>query len=256
MRGLIEREIMCRIVVGQKRRPASPSCGLQSNLFSVFEEDSSPVIRHFFGYTHFNMRNLDFAIYSVHAMFWAAFMLTRSTVHRRDGSLGISKEAETIPERQETTVPYSRALVVFHALAFAVMYVGIAIAVFPHRVPVWFTGQSLVGALIIAASAALVIWALVHLRSWRFRAAVDADHQLATSGPFRLLRHPIYMGLNLLALGTAVWTPTPMVWIAFLLMIIGGDLRARAEETLLIKAYGPTYREYCSRTRRFVPGIY
>ncbi len=50
-----------------------------------------------------------------------------------------------------------------------------------------------------------MVWALDYFRSWRFRAKLDEGHQLATGGPFRLLRHPIYMGLNLLALGSAFW---------------------------------------------------
>ena len=99
-------------------------------------------------------------------------------------------------------------------------------------------------------------WALVYFRSWRFRATLDNGHQLATAGPFRILRHPIYMGLNLLALGTALWVPTAIVWTAFVLMAIGSDLRARAEEILLKQAFDPAYGEYCARTRRFVPGIY
>jgi len=64
------------------------------------------------------------------------------------------------------------------------------------------------------------------------------------------------MGLNLLALGTALWVPTAIVWAAFVLMAIGSDLRARAEEPLLRQAFDSAYREYCARTRRFVPGIY
>jgi protein-S-isoprenylcysteine O-methyltransferase Ste14 len=64
------------------------------------------------------------------------------------------------------------------------------------------------------------------------------------------------MGLNLLALGTAIWIPTAIVWAAFVLMAMGSDLRARAEETLLEEAFGRSYREYCARTRRFLPGIY
>jgi len=101
-----------------------------------------------------------------------------------------------------------------------------------------------------------VVWALLSFRSWRFRAAVDSRHQLATGGPFRLLRHPIYLGLNLLALGSAIWIPTPVMWTAFILMAIGGDLRARAEEALLMQTFGSTYRAYIARTRRFIPGVY
>ncbi len=196
---------------------------------------------------------LDFHIYTVHWAFWGAFGLTRIILRSRDRN----RAADTAPiSQQETTAPFSRALVAFHGLAFAVMYLGISIAVIPGRVPIWFPGQRVAGTLVIAGGAALVVSALVYFRSWRFRATLDKSHQLAIGGPFRILRHPIYMGLNLLALGTALWVPAPIVWAAFVLMAIGSDLRARAEETVLKQAFGPSYSEYCARTRRFVPGIY
>src|SRR5712692_8532557 len=198
---------------------------------------------------------LDFQIYTMHWVFWGAFGFTRVILRRRDRNAG--RAAGTAPtSQQETTAPFSRALLVFHALAFALMYLGISIAVIPGRVPNWFPGQRVAGTLVIVAGAALMVWALVYFRSWRFRATVDKGHELATGGPFRILRHPIYMGLNLLALGTALWVPTAIVWAAFVLMAMGSDLRARAEETILRQAFGSSYDEYCARTRRFVPGIY
>jgi protein-S-isoprenylcysteine O-methyltransferase Ste14 len=198
---------------------------------------------------------LDFAIYTVHWGFWGAFGLTRVILRSRDRKDSRAADTEPISQKK-TTAPFSRALLAFHALAFALMYFGIGYAVVPGRVPNWFPGQRVVGTLVIAAGAALMVWALVYFRSWRFRASLDKGHQLATGGPFPFLRHPIYMGLNLLALGTAIWVPTPIVWAAFVLMAIGSDLRARSEETLLKQAFGPSYLEYCARTRRFIPGIY
>lgn len=198
---------------------------------------------------------LDFQIYTVHWMFWGAFGLTRVILRRRDRK--DSRAADTAPiSQKENTAPFSRALLAFHALAFGLMYFGIGYAVIPGRVPKWFPGQRIAGALVIAAGAALMVWALVYFRSWRFRAALDKGHELATGGPFRIVRHPIYMGLNLLALGTALWVPTAIVWAAFVLMTMGSDLRARSEETLLRQAFGRAYDEYCARTRRFIPGLY
>jgi protein-S-isoprenylcysteine O-methyltransferase Ste14 len=198
---------------------------------------------------------LDFAIYFVHWGFWGAFGLTRMILRSRDRKDG--RADDTAPTSQkENTAPFSLALLAFHAFAFGLMYFGIGYAVIPGRVPNWFPGQRVAGTLVIAAGAALVVWALVYFRSWRFRATVDKGHQLATGGPFRILRHPIYMALNLLALGTALWVPSAIVWAAFVLMTMGSDLRARAEETLLRQAFGPSYDEYCERTRRFIPGVY
>ena len=201
------------------------------------------------------MPSPDAAVFTVHWAFWGAFGLTRIVFRIRDRKNSGARDAAPIPQR-EATAPFSRALLAFHALAFAVMYFGMAFAVIRGRVPFWFPGQRVAGALVIAGGAALVVSALVSFRSWRFRATVDKSHQLATSGPFRIMRHPIYMGLNLLALGSAIWVPTAIVWAAFALMAIGSDLRARAEETLLADVFGPPYREYCARTRRFVPGLY
>jgi protein-S-isoprenylcysteine O-methyltransferase Ste14 len=64
------------------------------------------------------------------------------------------------------------------------------------------------------------------------------------------------MGLNLLALGSAIWVPTPTLWAACLLMAIGSDLRGRAEERILNEAFGDSYRDYCRHAKRFVPGLY
>ena len=198
---------------------------------------------------------LDFAIYFVHWGFWGSFGLTRVILRSRDRK--DSGAVDTAPSSQkENTAPFSRALLAFHALAFGVMYFGIGYAVIPGRVPRWFPGQRVAGTLVIAGGAALMTWALVYFRSWRFRATLDQGHQLATGGPFRILRHPIYMGWNLLALGTALWVPTAIVWTAFVLMAMGSDLRGRAEETILRQAFGSSYDEYCARTRRFIPGIY
>jgi len=198
--------------------------------------------------------NPDYLIYVVHTAFWASFGFTRVMLGRRVRN---RVDAESGPATSETyQAPGSRALVAFHAFAFGALYLGLGNTVVPGRVPIWFAGQRIAGTLIIAAGAALMSWSLVYFQSWRFQAKLDAGHQLATGGPFHFLRHPIYMGLNLFALGTAVWVPHPIVWAGFVLMFVGSDLRARAEEKLLTRAFGDAYRTYCARTARFVPGIY
>lgn len=201
------------------------------------------------------MPRMDFAIYAVHVAFWGTLGLTRLTLRSHHG--GEAASPHSAPEASgEHTAPFSRTVLAFHMFAFGTMYFGIANAVLPGRVPTWFPGQRLVGSIVIMAGAGLMAWALIFFRSWRFRAKLDPGHQLATGGPFRYLRHPIYLGLNLLALGTAIWIPTALVWTGFGLMIVGSDLRARAEEALLGQSFGLAYSEYCSRTRRFIPGVY
>jgi protein-S-isoprenylcysteine O-methyltransferase Ste14 len=198
---------------------------------------------------------MDFGIYIVHAAFWGAFGVTL-LVLRWLGSKSAGPSDPAPLAKEGKTAPYSRGLLVFHMVAFFTMYFGVGQAVFTSRMPAWFPGQRLAGCVVIASGAILMDWTLIFFRSWRVRAKVDTGHELATGGPFRYLRHPIYMGLNLLALGTAIWIPTAVVWTGFGLMVIGSDLRGRAEETILYNAFGAAYREYCTRTRRFLPGIY
>jgi protein-S-isoprenylcysteine O-methyltransferase Ste14 len=140
--------------------------------------------------------------------------------------------------------------------AFAIMYFGVADAVLLRRVHELFPYQRIVAIAAMVLGLALVGWSLAYFKSWRFRAALDVGHQLATGGPFAHLRHPIYAGLNLLAIGTAVWVPTVITSIGAALVVTGCSLRARAEEKLLIECFGDKYRSYKSRTRSFLPGVH
>lgn len=197
----------------------------------------------------------DVLIYPVHLAFWVAFGVTRLVTAQAHAAA--APPTENAPEAQrEETAPWSRTVLAVHLAAFAIMYFGVGAAVIPPRVPAWFFGQGIVGTCVIALGAFLACWGVASFQSWRFRAKLEQGHQLATRGAFRFLRHPIYMGLNLLALGTAVWVPTFIVWLGAAIMVLGSELRARSEERVLATAFGAPYVEYCARTHRFIPGIY
>jgi protein-S-isoprenylcysteine O-methyltransferase Ste14 len=206
------------------------------------------------GDTHMNLGNRDYWLYALHAGFWIAFAIARLFARARAGATSATPAAPAAST--EASVRFSRLILAPHIVAFGLMYWGIDAAVFHRAVPEWLAGQRVLGASIILAGAALTVWALLYFRSWRFRAKLDAGHELATGGPFHFLRHPIYMGLNLLAIGTAVWIPTPIMLASAALMLIGSDIRARAEEGILLSAFGDSYREYSARTQRFLPGVY
>ncbi len=200
------------------------------------------------------MANIDYAVYWMHSVFWGAFGVTRAILNRRD------RRAAPVPEApvagQEAVAPHSRLLVAAHGVAFALMYIGVGSAVMTNRVREWFPGQRIAGSLVILAGGALMSWALTSFRSWRFQAKVERDHELALGGPFQFIRHPIYQGMNMLALGTAIWVPNILTWASVAAMAIGSDLRARAEERLLVQTFGASYRDLMSRTSRFVPFVY
>lgn len=199
------------------------------------------------------MRHFDLGIYIAHAAFWLAFaaghLIARNRFRRTTDTSVSSADASG-------GAPRARLLVGIHMVAFALMYTGMERAVFRVGMPTVPPFLRWAGGLLILLGGALICWARLAFASWRFRAQIDLGHQLATGGPFQFVRHPIYAALDLLALGTALWIPTLLVWLGTLLMVVTGHLRARAEEVLLERAFGNTYREYRRRTRRFIPGLY
>lgn len=198
-------------------------------------------------------------IYVAHALFWFAFGVAGLYARRRYPAPAVHDAAATSTSRTGDALRAKNAslLVWVHALGFFVLFMGVGRAVgnreIPFHPPAWRVAAGLA---IIALGAMLAFWARVSFASWRIRAQLDAGHQLATGGPFAMIRNPIYQAMNLLAVGTALWVNNGIAWLGVVLMAIGGALRARAEESLLEQRFGEEYREYRSRTWRFVPGIY
>jgi protein-S-isoprenylcysteine O-methyltransferase Ste14 len=200
------------------------------------------------------------AILVIHAVFWLSFALTALVLRLQRGNHrsvqpGPPVAAAVVAEREHIG-PFSRTVIASHSLGFFLMYFGIDRALSAPVWPTWISGQRLIGTAVIVAGNALAIAALAHFHSWRIRARLADGHQLATAEPFRLIRHPIYLALDLLALGSAIWLPTTMLWVSVVVIGIAGDLRARSEEHLLEQAFGDAYLRYESTSKRFIPRIY
>ncbi len=191
-------------------------------------------------------------IYGFHTLFYLTFLprvLGRAGQPAPPGS----DAAGTAPV---ATARFSRSVLAVHVFAEFVLYLGLGSVAFGHRGRFLFPPLPWLGAAVMLAAAALAAWTIAVFRSWRLRAQVEAGHELSTDGPFRFVRNPIYLGMDLLAAGTFLWVPTPIVLAGMLLVFLAGDLRARAEETVLASAFGDRYRDYAARVKRFVPGLY
>lgn len=108
-----------------------------------------------------------------------------------------------------------------------------------------------VGIALTAAGAAFAIAARLWLgRNWSASATFKEGHELVRSGPYRLVRHPIYTGGVVGALGTALAFGEVRDLLALPLIVLGFWLKARSEEELLMKGFGERYGAY----RRAVRG--
>jgi len=146
--------------------------------------------------------------------------------------------------------------IVLYEAGLGLMWVGLGIAFWGGRMERHVTPQGLAGAGLHVAATLLLAWAFVVHRSWNIQPRLEPDHELCTTGPYGLIRHPIYLAFNLLALGAVVWVPNAPVALGAVAIIVGGELRSRAEEHVLIAAFGDEYRGYMRRVRRAIPGVY
>lgn len=86
----------------------------------------------------------------------------------------------------------------------------------------------------------------------RVDAALDTEHDLIRSGPYRFVRNPIYSSMLCVLLATALLvTPLWLFFIALAVFLLGTTIRIRAEEKLLAARFGEQFTAY----RRFVPRL-
>jgi protein-S-isoprenylcysteine O-methyltransferase Ste14 len=114
-------------------------------------------------------------------------------------------------------------------------------------------------AMVAAVSSVWLIMAALKTlgKEWSLTARLVEGHQLATSGPYAYVRHPIYTGMlgMLMATGLAVshWAALPGALVVFL---VGTIIRVRREEKLLRGAFGEQFEAYARRVPAILPGLY
>jgi protein-S-isoprenylcysteine O-methyltransferase Ste14 len=112
-----------------------------------------------------------------------------------------------------------------------------------------------VGVIVFLAGLGLAVWARVHLgRNWGMPMTEKADPELVTSGPYRWIRNPIYTGILLGLLGTAL-----AVNLYFLLALAAAAgyfiYSATVEERRLAAAFPDTYPAYRAHTKMLIPFV-
>lgn len=120
-------------------------------------------------------------------------------------------------------------------------------------------GMLVAGVLLYFPGMGFTLWGRLALGnnyfvSTGFGAQLFADHQLVTSGPFAIVRHPMYTGIFLAALGSLLIYPT---WTTLLFVFFAPltSVRARREERALAIEFGEQWREYCNRVPAFFPRL-
>ena len=112
------------------------------------------------------------------------------------------------------------------------------------------------GLFLFAVGLGFAIWARLHIgRNWGTPMSKKEEPELVTSGPYRLVRHPIYSGILVAGTGTAV----ALSWVGLIAVALAGVYfvySATVEERYLTEQFPDTYPMYKRSTKMLVPLIF
>ncbi len=152
----------------------------------------------------------------------------------------------------------SRLGILIQAIAFALSWMG-PWWMFAPRSPGMHPALALLAVGVAFSGSFLVISAVRTLgRQWSLTARITEGHELVTTGPYSLVRNPIYTGMWGLQLGTctafsAGWLGYKMVAITAVIYYVGTMLRVKSEEKLLRAEFGDAFDEYARRVPAIIP---
>ncbi len=111
-----------------------------------------------------------------------------------------------------------------------------------------------IGAALTVAGLVFAIWARYHLgRNWSGVITLKEDHALIRSGPYALVRHPIYSGLMLAIIGSAIARGNIAAALAIVAMLYAVLRRVRIEESWMSETFGSDYADYKASTPALIP---
>lgn len=176
----------------------------------------------------------------VFAFGWGAFLLYWLIA-------ALSMEGGRVPWGREARIRVL-ILVVVVALARLGILRGHGVNTDPRR--------AAVGLVLFGLGLAFAVWARIHIgRNWGTPMTQKNEPELVTSGPYRLVRHPIYSGVILAGVGTAVG----LSWLWLLAVGLAGTYfiySATVEERFLTEQFPDAYPAYKGSTRMLVPYVY
>jgi protein-S-isoprenylcysteine O-methyltransferase Ste14 len=126
-----------------------------------------------------------------------------------------------------------------------------ATRVLPDFLPVVIAGL-----LVVILGICFAVWARVHLGSnWSSRPAIHEDHTITRTGPYAIVRHPIYTGILTGILGTAIATGALLAFISLLVILVLFLIKILMEEQFLKEEFGEDYERYRHEVKALIPYV-
>jgi len=143
------------------------------------------------------------------------------------------------------------------AVCFALVYLPalsagwLGVSYIPRTMPSEFIGN-----IVCISGFFFAIWSRRALgTNWSGEITLKENHQLIQTGPYRLVRHPIYTGLILAWLGTAITLGEVRGLVALVIAFLGLWSKLKEEETLLLRQFPEEYPEYQEQVKALIPFV-
>ncbi|MGA2269085.1 MAG: isoprenylcysteine carboxylmethyltransferase family protein [Bryobacteraceae bacterium] len=116
----------------------------------------------------------------------------------------------------------------------------------------------ILGSMVFGPIAVALSWTSVkHLgKQFRVNAGLYENHELVRTGPYAIVRHPIYSSVLAILLSTILLL-TPWRWaaVSLALFVAGTEIRVRVEDRLLASRFGAEFEEYRKKVPAYVPFV-
>jgi protein-S-isoprenylcysteine O-methyltransferase Ste14 len=182
------------------------------------------------------MRAIEFVFAVVWAAFWLYWLVAAFSMKRGH-----------VPWARELRIRAVLIVIVILLLRFGV-FRGVGL-----NTDLWLAGLGLV---LLALGLGLAIWARLHIgRNWGTPMTQRDEPELVTSGPYHLVRHPIYSGILIASIGTAV----ALSWLWLIGVALAGFYfiySATVEERYLTEQFPDAYPVYKRSTKMLVPFLF
>ena len=164
-------------------------------------------------------------------------------------ALWASRAAKRPPLRQEAVY---RVLTILGGLLMVVQFPRQGRPVLFWLPPLWLDWMLLA---VAVAGLAFTWWARIHLGAlWSARVTRKDDHRIVDTGPYGIVRHPIYTGILAALYATVLAFPGPFNLLGAIVLTVSFVVKYRLEERFLMQELGPeAYEGYRRRVPALVP---
>jgi protein-S-isoprenylcysteine O-methyltransferase Ste14 len=167
--------------------------------------------------------------------------------------------AQKVKAAEHTQSRLSRYIyLLFMVSGFVIVYARVlAIGLLGYQIIPANDVSGITGVVVCISGVAFAIWARTALGdNWSGEVTLKKEHELIQSGPYKIVRHPIYTGFEIGLLGVAITIGQMKGLVGLSILFVNHYFKTRMEEEIMYRQFPLQYPEYAKRVKRLIPFIF